>query len=154
MHYLETVKIEFKLTGRVPLSSDVPEKVINENVIKTVAAFVNSRGGTLGIGISDDGDVLGIQADLDYKKQDLDGYQNWLSTLLMTAMGHSNVAKHVGIRFEAVEDHVVCLVDVSPSTSPVYADTMKGKEVFYVRVGNSTRIFTGSEMVDYISGHF
>ena len=151
---METLKIEFKATARVPLTSDVPEKVINEGVIKTIAAFMNTDGGTLGIGVSDDGDILGIQTDLDYKRQDLDGYQNWLSTLLITAMGQAPVAKHVSIRFETVEDHVVCLVDVEPSSVPVYATTVKGKELFYVWVGNTTRIFTGPEMVDFIKHRF
>lgn len=151
---METLKIEFKETARVPRSSDVPEKVINEGVIKTVAAFMNSKGGTLGIGISDDGDIPGIQPDLDFKKQDLDGYQNWLSTLLMNAMGQASVAKCVSIRFESVEENVVCLVDVLPSPAPVYADTVKGKEGFYVRVGNTTRILSGGEMVEYIRRHF
>lgn len=149
---METLRIEFKSTARVPLTSDVPEKVINEGVIKTVAAFMNTEGGTLGIGISDDGDILGIQPDLDFKKQDLDGYQNWLSTLFINAMGEANVAKHVNIRFETVGDNVVCLVDVTKAGSPVYANTVKGKEVFYVRVSNTTRVLSGSEMVKFIDG--
>jgi predicted HTH transcriptional regulator len=151
---METLKIEFKSTARVPLSSDVPEKVINEGVIKTVAAFMNSHGGTLGIGISDDGDILGIQADLDFKKQDLDGYQNWLATLFMNSIGQSSAAKNVRIRFETVEDNVVCLVDVLPSNKPVYANTVKGKEVFYIRYENTTRVLAGAEMVAYIEERF
>ena len=151
---MESLRIEFKSTARVALSSDSPEKVINESVIKTVAAFMNSDGGTLGIGISDDGDVLGILPDLDFKKQDLDGYQNWLSTLFMNGMGQAVVAKGVNIRFETVEDCVVCLVDVNKSSSPVYADTIKGKETFYIRVGNKTRILTGAEMVKYTKERF
>jgi hypothetical protein len=99
---METLKIEFKSTARVPLSSDVPEKVINEGVTKTVAAFMNSKGGTLGIGISDDGDILGIQTDLDYKKQDLDGYQNWLSTLLMTSTRISRKAIEFAFAHERI----------------------------------------------------
>lgn len=154
LHEMETLKIEFKETARVPKNSDVPEKVINEAVIKTVAAFLNTQGGTLAIGISDDGDVVGIQPDLDYKRLDLDGFQNWLSTLLMSSIGQAPVAKHASVRFETVGDHVVCLVDVSPSSAPVYADTVKGKEVFYVRVGNTTRILSGAEMVDYIGHRF
>ena len=50
-------------------------------VIKTVAAFMNSEGGTLGIGISDDGDVPGIQR-ISITRIDLDGYQNWMITML------------------------------------------------------------------------
>ena len=115
---------------------------------------MNAEGGTLGIGVSDDGDLLGIQEDLDFKSHDLDDYQNWLSTLLMNAIGQAVVAKGVNIRFETVEDVVVCLIDVKKSSSPVYADTIKGKETFYVRVGNTTRILNGAEMVKYIEKHF
>ena len=151
---METLKIEFKASARVPINADVPERVINEEVIKTVAAFMNSEGGTLAIGISDNGDVMGIQSDLDYKRQDLDEYQNWLSTLLMTSIGKAAVAKHVRIRFEAIDEHVVCLVDVSPSPHEEFANTSKSEHVFYVRVGNSTRILTGPDMVNYIKRRF
>ena len=146
----ETYRVEFKRTARVPLNSDIPEKVINEGVIKTVAAFMNSKGGTLGVGISDDLDVIGIQPDLEFKKQDIDGYQNWLSTLLMNSIGHASVANHVSIRFETVEGAVACLIDVKPDPGFVYADTIKGKDVFYVRVNNTTRILTGVEIVNYM----
>ena len=81
LHVMETVKVEFKETARVSKKSDIPEVVINEGVIKSVAAFLNTEGGTLGIGISDDGDITGLQPDLEYKNQDLDafttGYQHF-----------------------------------------------------------------------------
>ena len=151
---METLRVEFKSTARVPLKSDIPEKVVNEGIIKTVSAFMNTEGGTLGIGISDDGDILGLQADLEFKNQDLDGYHNWLSTLLMNTIGEANVAKFVKIRFETADDKVVCLVDVEKANKAVFADTVKGKEIFFVRVGNTTRILTGSEMLNYIESHF
>ena len=154
LHHMETVRIEFKATARAPLNPDIPESVINEGIIKTVAAFMNTEGGTLGIGISDDGDVMGIQSDLDYKKQDLDSYQNWLMTLLLNAIGSASISRNVNIRFATVDGKVVCLLDIARSTTPAYANTVKGKEVFYVRVGNTTRIFTGSEMVKYITDNF
>ena len=84
----------------------------------------------------------------------MDGYQNWLSTLLINIFASSNVAKYVGTGFETVEDHVVCLVDVKVSPEPVYAYTAKGNEIFFIRVGNSTRVVSGSELVLYIKGHF
>jgi len=154
IHVMETLRVEFKSTARVPLKSDIPEKVINEGVIKTVAAFMNTEGGTLGIGISDDGDILGLQPDLEFKNQDLDSYHNWLSTLFMNTVGEANVAQFVKIRFETADDKVVCLVDVEKANKAVFADTIKGKEVFYIRVGNTTRILSGSEMINYIEGHF
>jgi predicted HTH transcriptional regulator len=115
---------------------------------------MNTKGGTLGVGISDEGELLGVQPDLDFKKQDVDGYQNWLSTLLMGAVGQSNVASLVKVRFEDVEGKTICLIDVLPASKPVYANTVKGKDTFFVRVGNTTRVLTGPEMVDYIADRY
>jgi len=154
LHHMETVRIEFKASARAPLNPDIPEKVINEGITKTVAAFMNTQGGTLGIGISDDGDILGIEPDLDYKKQDLDSYQNWLTTLLINTIGSASTSRNVNVRFETIEGKVVCLLDVTRASSAVYAETTKGKEVFYIRTGNTTRILTGSEMVKYIGENF
>ena len=100
------------------LDNDAPEKVINEGIIKTVAAFLNIRGGTLAIGITDDGDIRGLQPDLDYKHQDLDGYQNWLTTLLVQNIGGGVVGAHVRLRIESVGSEVVCLVDVAARPGP------------------------------------
>jgi len=151
---METYHVEFKASARVPQNSDIPEKVIQEGVIKTVAAFMNADGGTLGIGISDDGDILGIQPDLELKGHDLDQYQNWLSSLLMHTIGEAATASLVSIRFETVGSEATCLIDVRASPSEVFAKTTKGPQVFYARVGNTTRIFEGPELVRYIKQHW
>jgi hypothetical protein len=150
---METSRIEFKASARYSYKPQVPEKVINEGVVKTVAAFMNASGGTLGIGVSDEGEVLGIGPDLEMKKQDLDGYEAWLTTLLETSLGGA-AATHASIRFETVADAVVCLVDVEPASTPVFADTAKGKQTFYVRNNNSTRVLDGAELLTYVKDRF
>lgn len=154
LRHMETNRVEFKKSARVALDNDAPEKMINEGIVKTVAAFLNSAGGTLGIGITDDGDICGLQPDLDYKHQDLDGYQNWMTTLLIQNIGGGAVGAHVGIRIEPVGSEVVCLVDVAPSPKPVYAKTTKGNSCFYVRVNNTTRMLEGPDIPSYIDGHW
>ena len=154
LRQMETNRVEFKKSARAALESEVPEKVINDGVIKTVAAFLNTGGGTLAVGISDDGDIVGVQPDLDMKRHDLDQYQNWLTTLLMATLGDAVVSSFVGVRFETVGAHVVTLVDVEPSTRAVYAKTTKGDDCFYVRVNNTTRQLAGQEMVEYIKHHW
>lgn len=154
LRQMETQRVEFKKSARISLDNDAPEKVINEGIVKTVAAFLNSAGGTLGIGITDDGDILGLQPDLDFKHQDLDGYQNWLTTLLVGNIGGGVVGAHVGLRIESAGSEVVCLVDVSPSETPVYAKTTKGEKCFYVRINNTTRMLEGPDIPNYIDGHW
>ena len=151
---METQQVEFKKSARASLDNDAPERVINEGIVKTVAAFLNSKGGTLGIGISDDGDIIGLQPDLDFKRQDLDGYQNWLTTLLIDKIGAGTVAAHVSFRIESVGPELVCLVDVTPSGSPVYAKTTKHDHGFFVRVNNTTRLLEGPNIMTYIGDHW
>lgn len=72
----------------------------------------------------------------------------------MHSIGEAATAKLIQIRFETVGGEVACLVDVKPSSSAVYAKTTKGDNVFYVRVGNTTRILEGPELVEYVAGHW
>lgn len=151
---METQHVEFKKSARVALDNNAPERVINEGVVKTVAAFLNSKGGTLGIGITDDGDILGLQPDLDYRNQDIDGYQNWLTTLLVNNIGAGVVGARVSLRIEPAGSEVVCLVDVTPSVEPVYAKTTKGTNCFYVRMNNTTRLLEGPQILTYIKARW
>ena len=58
---METDRVEIKSSAYYSYKPDIPEKVITESVLKTVAGFFNSGGGTLVVGIADDGEILGIQ---------------------------------------------------------------------------------------------
>jgi hypothetical protein len=149
----ESGLVEFKSSARYSYKPGIPESVVHEGVIKTVAAFLNSDGGTLAIGMSDNLEVLGIQPDLDSKNQNLDGYSNWLSTLLLHSLGAA-AALNTRIRIEEDADKQVCIVDVLPSIKPVYASTHKGADLFFVRLNNTTRMLTTPEAVDYITGHW
>lgn len=60
---------------------DIPEKVISGGIVNTDAAFLNTNGGTLAIGVADDGTMLGLSEDLNLKQFDLDRFDNALRTL-------------------------------------------------------------------------
>lgn len=82
----ESGEVEFKSSAAANLQNpDVPRKTINEQVAKTVIAFLNTGGGTLGIGIAENKTILGISHDPELKSMDLDRYVNWLTTLLITS---------------------------------------------------------------------
>ncbi len=145
----ETDRIEFKSSAYFSYKPDIPEKVITESVLKTIAGFLNSSGGTLAIGIADDGEVLGIQPDLDRKNMDGDRYVNSVTTAITNSLGPlaSTMAK---IRLQAVDGVHVALVHVTPSPEPIYANVTKGEKVFFTRVNNSTRILDGPDLVGYV----
>ncbi len=146
----ESETVEFKSSVFHSYKPDIPEKVITGSIIKTVAAFLNTNGGTLAIGVADDGTVLGLAEDLALKSFDLDKFENALRTLLINALG-AVPANRCRTRFEKVDAHDVCLVDVDAGLKPTYADSDKGKGLFFIRAGNTTRQLETKETVDYIA---
>ncbi len=124
---------------------------MTESVLKTVAGFLNAEGGTLAVGIADDGEILGIQPDLDMKNLDGDRYVNALTTAIERSLG-SLASTMVGIQLQQAADGLqVALVHVPPSPRPVYAEVSKrNRRVFYVRVNNSTRILEEANLVGYV----
>ena len=149
----ESATVEFKSSLYHSYREGVPEKVISSAAVKTIAAFLNSDGGTLIIGVDDDQNVVGLEPDLRTKGFDLDRFENALTTLIMTAIDDLAVTR-CRTRFETLGDRTVCLVDVERSPRPVYADTDKTKNVFFVRAGNTTRALETRDVVEYIKDRF
>jgi hypothetical protein len=81
-------------------------------------------------------------------RHDLDSYENWLTTLIHSAIGGAATA-NASIDFPTVNGATICRLVASPSGSPVYVK-MKDDDWFYVRLGNSTRRLSTREAVEYI----
>jgi hypothetical protein len=145
----ETETVELKSSAFFSYQPDVPERVVKESAVKTVAGFLNAGGGTLAIGVADDGEILGIRPDLELKRMDADHYVNALTNIFENAFGAA-AASLAKIRVEKAEEDEVCLIHVDPSPSPVYAKVSKGDQVFFVRINNSTRVLEGADLVSYV----
>ena len=146
----ETARREYKSSAFHDYGGgDLPETVLfHSSVIKPVAGFLNAKGGTLAIGIDDDGKVLGIEPDLDLKKWDMDRYVNALTSKMASELG-TYAAALTEISIRPFEGRAVCVVDVQPSPDPVYVRTPKNPHTFYVRINNSTRELAGPDLVMY-----
>ena len=149
----ETLTVEFKSSVWHPYNPEVPEKVIVGNIIKTLAAFLNTDGGSLVIGVDDDGHSLGLQPDFDRKKLDADGFQNAVTSIAISAFGEVATGR-CKMRFADFDGHTVAVIDVDRSPKPVYATTEKGSGVFYCRIANTTRVLVGKELVEYVSNQW
>jgi len=142
--------VEFKSTARWNEYTKQKDREVEHAVVKSVAGFMNARGGTLFIGVDDKGEPVGIENDLKTtNRADLDGFENWLTTLFEASIGGAATA-NVDIDFPDVDGTTICRITVQPSGSPVYV-SMKDEDWFYVRLGNSTRRLSTREAVEYIS---
>lgn len=149
----ESQTVELKSTARWNLHTHQADPKLEHVIVKTVCGFLNSEGGSLFIGVADDGTVLGLDDDLStLGKGDLDRYQLFLRDLLTSGLTTST-ASTVRIGFEQIAGSRVCHVSVAASGRPVFAQPVKGAGTagseFWVRVGNSTRQLHGDDMVDY-----
>ena len=128
-------------------------KELYEPVMKNLAGFMNTAGGWLLIGVSDDGEVLGIEPDLTgLKKQNIDGFENVFNVAFGNMIGVEN-RQYVQLSFPVQEDKTVCRIAVQPAPHPVYM-TYQGKEEFYIRAGNACQALSVSKASRYIQGRF
>jgi hypothetical protein len=151
----ESLSLEFKSTARWNVKESKADKTMEQVIVKTVAAFLNSQGGDLLIGIQDDGSIFGIETDQRLWKQDQrnrDTYENWLTGLLLEAYGKQHTA-NLRISFARLNDNDICRVTILPSASPVYIKE-GNLETLFVRTGNSTRALTVKEAVAYHQQRF
>jgi len=151
----ESATVEFKSTARHNLRSGQRDDRIEAVIAKTLAGFLNTRGGTLLVGVDDAGAVLGLQDDLQYMKApDLDRYELWLHDFLTRVLGAPAVS-HLRVTFPAVAGKAICRIDAAKSPRPVFVRPAKSDQVlFYARIGNSTRELSVAEAIDYAIDHF
>jgi ATP-dependent Lon protease len=150
----ESRNVEFKSTARVNLATNLRDSAIELAVVKTVAGFLNAAGGTLIIGVADDGRARGLKDDyVAAGNKGRDGYENFLTTLLDNRVGRAAVA-NVTITFEVLEGNDICRIDVNPSPDPVFVTNDKGDADLYVRLNNSTRLLNTADSLKYVRQHW
>jgi type I restriction enzyme R subunit len=150
----ETYGVEFKSTARWNLREARKDRRIADALVKTVAGFLNTDGGTLLIGVGDDGQIIGLAHDLPLvKPTNADGLVNWLTTHLINALKHSAVMR-TRTRIDRVVDEELCRIDVARSSVPVIARMSDGREAFWVRMNNSTRELPEVEVEEYVKDHW
>lgn len=151
----ESTHVEFKQTARVNVHTNQRDPVIEQMIVKTIAAFMNTDGGTLLIGVSDSGKVTGLKPDLKTlgRKKNADGFELWLSDILANTLGPAAASK-VQPAFEELEDCKLCRLDVQAAAEPTFVRSSKGEADFYIRLGNSTRRLNTADAIEYTRNHW
>lgn len=145
----ESATLEFKSTLRWDIDNNKPNKGLQKSVLKTIVAFLNSEGGTLVIGVEDDGNVFGLENDLKQTKKSKDGFSNLLATLVTDYVG-PEFSPFINMRFEVLDGKDICVVDVEKASVPSYLREGQSSE-FYTRFGPTSRRLDPEETVAYIN---
>ena len=145
----ETKTVEFKSTLRVNLHTGEHDKEMGHEVLKNIAAFLNTDGGTLIIGVDNDGQPLGLDYD-GFRNEDEMGQH--LGSIVSDQIG-ANVWGNISPEFTSYKDKRVLVIHCEKSSFPVYVGKGKDEE-FYIRTGPGARPLFPSEIQPYINSHF
>ena len=145
----ESGAVEFKSTLRTNLHTGQPDDKIQLSALKTIAGFLNAKGGTLLIGVADNGDVLGIGSD-NFPNEDKMGLH--LVNLVRDRLGDVFLP-YVHQHFEDEEGQRVLTVRCEKGPKPAFVKD-GGTHRFFVRGGNATAELGGSAVTDYVKQRF
>ena len=145
----EADRVEFKATLRTNLHTGEKDARMENAVVKTIAGFLNTHGGTLIVGVADNGDPVGIDAD-GFANEDKMSLH--LTNLVNTRIGetawtaiHANFDDHDGAR--------VLVVRCEKARQPAYVADGR-QQTFYVRTGAATMPLPTDRAVEYIKARF
>jgi hypothetical protein len=146
----ETKIAEFKQTLSLDIKKSKREKYIETAALKTIVGFLNSSGGDLLIGVSDDGAIVGIANEIgQLYTGNSDKFLLHFKNIFNSRIGVATNAI-VQWRIILVENSELIWVQVEPSDKACYLDN----EDFYVRANPATDKLTGPKLVDYINRRF
>lgn len=145
----ESSTVEFKSTLRTNLHTGDKDPRMEMVVLKTIAGFLNTNGGTLIIGMSDDGSPVGIEVDGFVSEDKMSLH---LVNLVNSRLGPQAMTC-IRSHFEDHDSKRVLVVHCTKSPAAVFVKD-GAVEKFYIRTGPSTTELSASQTQDYINKRF
>jgi type I restriction enzyme R subunit len=151
----ESKTLEFKSTLRWSLKDDKQDdKGVTHAVLKTIAAFLNTEGGDLLIGVSDDGTVVGLDPD---RLENDDKFMRHLAQVVRNGLG-DRASTCIDPKMQIVQGKTVCVVSCQRSPEPVFLK-WKGIEAtpdgdFFVRSGPGSVRLTPESAAEFVRTRF
>jgi len=141
--------VEFKSTMRWNLRTDQMDKDIEDNCLKAIAGYLNAEGGTLLIGVDDEGTIVGL--DNDHFENEDKLLLHWVN-LIKSYLGPEFIP-YIRSIIHNVGDRRLLVVECLPSARPTFFKR-DNEESFFVRMSNTTQALKTSESLAYIDQHF
>ena len=145
----ESGTLEFKSTFSVCMKGEVDKKIIELACLKTIAAFLNSNGGHLLIGVSDEGNIIGLEKDLKLKQNKKDKFLLYFKNQIRNKIGEQ-FYPFINSEIVNIDNKEVLMIECKQSKSACFIDAKD----FYVRTNPATDKLEGEKLINYISNHF
>ncbi len=146
----ENEHIEFKASVRWDLRQGKTNRVLEGVIAKTIVGFMNHRGGSLLVGVTDAGEIVGLEHDYQtLKHKDRDGFERCMTDIIKARLS-GDLCSLVHCAFYDMQGKDICRVIVEPSPYPVYYQDGKVSR-YFLRTGNATRELDAREALAHIS---
>jgi len=145
----ESDTLEFKSSLQWDLRENKENKKLQLSVLKTITAFLNTEGGTLLIGVEDNGNTFGLAKDLQcLSNGSIDKFERHLVQLIENNIG-KKFLNYLKIRFTKINDQDICGIYIRKADQAAFLKSEKGIEL-HVRTGNSSRSLGIPDIYDYL----
>lgn len=141
--------VEFKSSLRMNRGAGKKDKAVELGILKTVAGFFNTQGGTMIVGVGDEGEILGLEDDQFPSYDKLVLHLIYLIKMRISAL-HIDF---VGFDLVELDGKYILRVDCEAATSPAYVKD-GSQEFFFIRTGPSTTNLKISAVYNYIQKRF
>lgn len=149
----ESETVEFKSTMQWDTRKNQSSRELKIAIAKEVAAFMNTKGGTLLIGVDDNKTISGLDRDLAVLHDSTNEFELTFTNIVGAHLQKLNRV-YVDLEFKKVGDKNIAVVRVKKSPHPVYVRCEGKKEEFCIRAGNSSQTLEVSEASLYIKEHW
>jgi len=152
----ESEFLEFKSTLKWDIRLERANPLLIGEIIKTIAGFLNNKGGVLIIGYDDDNNVLyGLEKDypVTSKKSNYDGWQQYFINQVNERLG-KEINHYFTIESVPHDGKTIARINVSKSPKPVFAKQNQQGGDFFVRIHGQTENLNPEDTNKWIKEHF
>ena len=145
----ENDKIEFKQTFNIDIKTYTVRKELEFSCFKTIAGFLNTKGGDLLIGVSDNSEILGIDEEVNkFHKRSTDIYLQFVANKIQSIFG-KEIYLLLRWNIFKIQNKNLLRIECKPSDREIYINNE-----FYVRSNPRTDKLEGKALVNYIKERF
>ena len=145
----ESKRIEFKESLSLDVRKQTKELYIEQASLKTIVAFLNTEGGDLLVGVSDDGQIRGVDGEIEKFHKNRDHFLLHFKNLLKSKIGEG-FYPFIDHRLVKLDDVHILLVKCKASQTPCFLESKD----FYVRTNPATDKLEGLPLAEYLKHHF
>ena len=164
----ETTKVEFKETFKINSKTRQELKCLRYECVKEIAAFMNTFGGNLIIGVDDSSNVIGLDRDYNFincersNQTKQDKLKQEIRSYIKSILCDKLLETRYDIRFKKIDGNDICVIQVFPSDKPVFLNqdvvytkcdndqqTKSKCQKFYIRTDTGTSLLDPRQLLEY-----